>query len=268
MSELRNPSENDDFEWVNDWANAAAPAAGGKPKHEPVQTSASAFDLAERPAPQATIAVAPARAAADAQSPDAIVPQPTDIVATEPPATTQPDFADRVARASRKRGPDADQFVHPATRRFFAALRASTGQSEAPTAADAPALAHGPQHPLAAASPALTSAEPAPEATRSCETAPITERVATTANEPATVGSADASLAPDASQLERDIADIECARDALLEPAPFTITEPRKARRRFSALRHAESVPILVGSVVGATLLLVFGAAASLISLR
>ena len=82
------------------------------------------------------------------------------------------------------------------------------------------------------------------------------------------VESAEATLAPEASQLERDIADIECARDALVDAEPTAITEPRRIRGRFAALRHAESVPILVGSVVGATLLLVFGAAASLISLR
>jgi len=272
MSELRDPPENDDFEWVNDWAHGAAPATGGKPKHEPAQASADASELVEGPAPQETIAVAPAPVVADAPSQEPIPQQPTDTVASKPAVTAQPSFADRIARASRKRGPEADQLVHPVTRRFFAALRSptSTRQGEARAAADAPAPASGPQPTLAIASASVAStspelpSEPAPAPVDLRETAPV----AATANEPIKVESTDARLAPEASQLERDIADIERARDALLESAPFTVTEPRKARGRFAALRHAESVPILVGSVVGATLLLVFGAAASLISLR
>lgn len=266
MSELRNPPESDDFDWVNAWATAT-PATGDAPKQYPMLNAESASDFAEQHAPQEAIAAAPARVAADTQSREAITQHPTEVVAPRPPVTAQPNIADMATHASHKRGPDVDQFVHPATRRFFAALHTSTRRSEAPAAADAQApaqIAPAPASSVSKASAFLS--EPAPAGVR--ETAPVMTPVATTTNQPTMVESAEASLAPDASQLERDIADIEGARDALLEPVPFTITELRKARSRLSALRHAESVPILVGSVVGATLLLVFGAAASLISLR
>lgn len=259
MSEQRNPPENDDFEWVNTWANGTSPAKGDTPKQASAPNAASAADLAEQPAAQ-----------------EAIAPHPTEIVAPKPALMAQPNIADVIAPAPRKRGPDADQFVHPATRRFFAALRApvSAPRSEASTAPIAPADAqsHQPIRAAASPSPVATSFEalpaPASAAAGPSETATAVTPAATATNEPAMVESAEASLAPDASQLERDIAEIECARDALVDPAPFTIADPRKPRSRFSMLRHAESVPILVGSVVGATLLIVFGAAASLISLR
>ncbi len=77
-----------------------------------------------------------------------------------------------------------------------------------------------------------------------------------------------ATLVPGPGLLEHDIAEIERACEVLAEPAPFVIDARKLRRSRLAALRNSDSVPILVGSVVGATLLLVFGAAASLISLR
>jgi hypothetical protein len=70
-------------------------------------------------------------------------------------------------------------------------------------------------------------------------------------------------LAPD--QLERDIAEIEIVRDQLLaqhEPVEpvAEIAAPRG--------RTTELAPILVGATLGFVLLVVFGAAASFISLR
>lgn len=277
MSELRDPPASDDFEWVNSWADASTPPTGGKPRQEPAQRpSVSPSDLAERPAPREVVAAEPARPGVGTQSRDGLAQHPAEIVAPKPPVAAQSNFADRVAQVSRKRGPDAEQFVHPATRRFFAALRTPTSasRSDAPAAPIAPAPDQNvqPIPALTPAAPMTTSPELPPEAAPAAaevrEKAPIPTPATITASQPAKVESAEASLAPDASQLERDIAEIECARDALLEPAPFTITDPRKPRSPFSALRHAESVPILVGSVVGATLLIVFGAAASLISLR
>ena len=256
MSELHNPPESDDFEWVNTWATGAPAATDAKPPQQPAETSTSASDRATPPAPQETISAAPVRVVAETQGRDVVAARPTDTVAPQPPVTAPPNFAERVVRASRKRTSDADQFVHPATRRFFAALRApvSLARNETPAAP-------------ATTSPELAP-EPAPAAAEVHETPSLETPVAPAASEPAMVESAEATLAPEASQLDRDIADIECARDALVDAEPTAIAEPRRIRGRFAALRHAESVPILVGSVVGATLLLVFGAAASLISLR
>ena len=72
-------------------------------------------------------------------------------------------------------------------------------------------------------------------------------------------------LAPD--QLERDIAEIELIRDQLL-------AEPAELAARFddtvasAPSRTSDHVPILVGGALAFTLLVVFGAAASLVSLR
>ena len=74
------------------------------------------------------------------------------------------------------------------------------------------------------------------------------------------------AIAPD--QLELDIAEIEVRRDALLAeweherrmPAAPAVSAPRS--------RTTDYVPILLGCVLGFTLLVVFGAAASFVSLR
>jgi hypothetical protein len=75
---------------------------------------------------------------------------------------------------------------------------------------------------------------------------------------------ADVALTPD--QLERDIAEIELVRDQLLselEPAAsLAAPEPSLLSRT------SDMVPILVGGALGFILLVVFGAAASFVSLR
>lgn len=275
MSDLLDPPASDDFEWVNSWATGAKPAPSGKPKQEPAPNAQSPAEPAVQPPP----AAAPANLATAVQVQDTAARQPAEVAAPKPPVATQSTVADMVPRPPRKRGPEADQFVHPATRRFFAALRtqASAPRDEAPAVsaapADAPTATRDPQPSVASPSPAKTAPAPSPAPmfppTTIAEAAPIVLTSAVPAETPPVkIESTDASLAPTMSQLERDIAEIEGARDALLDPEPFTITDPRKPRSRLAALRHAESVPILVGSVVGATLLIVFGAAASLISLR
>jgi hypothetical protein len=73
-------------------------------------------------------------------------------------------------------------------------------------------------------------------------------------------------LAPDIApdQLERDIAEIEMRRDALY-------AEWERSQRGgdpTARSRTSDYVPILLGTVLGFTLLVVFGAAASFVSLR
>jgi hypothetical protein len=336
MSELMKSSAGDDFEWVNAWASTAKPviASGAKsasaPRHEGAPLPQPMADAGVRISVRDIVTAKPAPAeqrsaelaAADGPSPDS-------------DSTTE-----------RKVASDPDALVHPATRRFFAALRAPAPveQEAAPSVATppletidsppaestfqpplAPSVVIEPAPPVSGPSPAPDILSPAvaeapeppqripatrrffaalrppapverdvisaavtvapvemiddhpPESTLApAEVEPI-EAVAAVdqpaavvaASEPAAIESEEASLVPQVDLLEFDIAEIERARDALMAPAPFTIIDPRKVRGgRFSALRNPDSVPILVGSVVGVTLLIVFGAAASLISLR
>lgn len=73
------------------------------------------------------------------------------------------------------------------------------------------------------------------------------------------------ALAPD--QLERDIAEIEIVRDQLLAEAEGNAGR-RLWAKQLQRARTADYVPILVGGALALTLLVVFGAAASFISLR
>lgn len=68
----------------------------------------------------------------------------------------------------------------------------------------------------------------------------------------------------DAAQMERDIAEIAAVRDRLLsEPV-----QVMGRTRRFGLVRTSDCVPILVGGILAFTALVVFGAAASFVSLR
>lgn len=77
------------------------------------------------------------------------------------------------------------------------------------------------------------------------------------------VTDAEVVLAPD--QLERDIAEIEIVRDRLL--AEHAADHRQRVAGR-SVARTSDYVPILVGGALAFTLLVVFGAAASFVSLR
>lgn len=222
MSELLNPSEGDDYEWVNAWATKS--------------NSAPKADLKAAPAPKPE--PAPDAVAASA-APSPAAPAPADV---SPPR--KPTF-------------DPDMFVHPATRRFFATFRA-------PPAAE-PVAPAAPQadEPVAAAPPPAAADTQAPVPEAPAELAPIVVQ-----HEPAAVESSQVSLVPEADQLERDIAEIQRVRDALLAQPPFTIIDPRRVHGRFARLRNSDAVPIVIGTVVGLSLLIVFGAAASLITLR
>ena len=72
-------------------------------------------------------------------------------------------------------------------------------------------------------------------------------------------------LAPD--QLERDIAEIELIRDRLLAEEDASAV-PFSEMTAAAPSRTSDHVPVLVGGALAFTLLVVFGAAASLVSLR
>jgi hypothetical protein len=75
----------------------------------------------------------------------------------------------------------------------------------------------------------------------------------------------DADAMLDLAQIERDIAEIEFIRDRLLnESAPMR----RRVAARLASARASDYVPIVVGGVLAFTSLVVFGAAASFVSLR
>jgi hypothetical protein len=71
------------------------------------------------------------------------------------------------------------------------------------------------------------------------------------------------AIAP--NQIELDVAEIEVRRDALLAEWEH---ERRTTAATVARSRTTDSVPILLGCVLGFTLLVVFGAAASFVSLR
>lgn len=298
MSEILNSPASDDFEWVNAWAGADKPAAKPEPKFEPKPTPARR----EEPVVAKT-------ADADARARDSAAPRTAEAVAPNAPAsaqaasqgTNQATPRDPATRPARKAAGDPELLVHPATRRFFSALRAPIpvqrdATPPAPTetvdgSSGKPAIEPKVEpkvtvEPKTTAEPKTTveptqatvpqpapTREPAPAAMPKPASKPAS---ATTlpadtvkAREPVALASSEPTLVREVDLLDRDIADIELARDALLEPAPLATAAPRKVlRERLAALRNPDSVPILVGSVVGVTLLIVFGAAASLISLR
>ncbi|MFL5102868.1 MAG: hypothetical protein ACJ8E5_19910 [Xanthobacteraceae bacterium] len=75
----------------------------------------------------------------------------------------------------------------------------------------------------------------------------------------------DAEAILDLTRIERDIAEIELVRDRLLSAsAPAR----RRTADRLASARTSDYVPILVGGVLAFTSLVVFGAAASFVSLR
>jgi hypothetical protein len=75
----------------------------------------------------------------------------------------------------------------------------------------------------------------------------------------------DAEAILDLTRIERDIAEIELVRDRLLSAsAPAR----RRTADRLALARTSDYVPILIGGVLAFTSLVVFGAAASFVSLR
>jgi hypothetical protein len=99
------------------------------------------------------------------------------------------------------------------------------------------------------------------------DTVPV---LADMAQVPPASGQAETMPVPDAvapDQLDRDIAEIIAIRDQLLAE-PIALAPPYGAAEPPGPSRTADRVPILVGGALAFTMLVVFGAAASLVSLR
>jgi hypothetical protein len=259
----------DDFEWVNAWAESAI---SGEPKGEPspLETESKTCAVSVPIEPQAANEVpttAPVLAAPEeAALFPAAAPALAEVESIEPEAAD-----DRVEAAEPQVAEDNVDVL---------ALDDMTARAEAldPSPAKAPTwLKHNkwtrllrivarnpkrgvdlpaalPKEPADALSIVADEADTASPATELMAIADSVERA------PEHV-----ELAPD--QLERDIAEIELIRDRLLaEPEARTVSCDEVTAAAPS--RTSDQVPILVGGALAFTLLVVFGAAASLVSLR
>ena len=261
----------DDFEWVNDWATASArPDKIVQPqlaaRREPAAAApsdGSAVAAMDAPPPaeptslnngtviDSTIPVVPLALVEEVDSAEEAVTAPASterateavtIPATQPPSADAIGTAEPIPQspAEVETLPLVDTDVQPSERRPWTSLfRLMTGAGSG-AARDESAFVT-PTETVAADAPAV--AERA--------AVPVVQEDA-----------AEISLAPD--QLERDIAEIEQVRDQLLsQPEPDLLPAVEAPRSRTSDL-----VPILVGAALGFILLVVFGAAASFVSLR
>jgi hypothetical protein len=255
MADVLNSPPGEDYEWVNAWAAtkgeahpAEPPLSGAAARPENITSgirvvaadliAASATDAS----PNSTNVLPPPGPPADRALPQTEAAAPLRALEVVQGAELPP------ARGA------AEFLVHPATRRFFAGIRLPAAAAEPIPASEEQTVA-----------PPAERAEPA--ANRASVVTPaVTASTAPTALPDPLPSSPPVMPLSPAEQLERDIADIAFAQDAL--SAPQATARSRRTRGAWAAFRNAESVPILVGSVVGATLLIVFGAAASLIRLR
>jgi hypothetical protein len=79
----------------------------------------------------------------------------------------------------------------------------------------------------------------------------------------------DTTLPAASDQLERDIADIERARDAIIAAegiGAYALPTPRTAATR-GLLRRQDAVPVLIGAMLAMFMLVVYGAVASILAL-
>jgi hypothetical protein len=288
--------DSDDFEWVNAWAASAGPSAPAvAPEITPPVTAIARPASA---APNEQPAIEPARAggsqpvasffdapsldrAAEADA-DAALPVAADV---EPLSLPEPATSEMVRSAPLGEEDDATS----------APLVPEETTGEQDTAAGASGADDDAVVETVASTPASDEATSSDAGERPAPSAPISfldfarrakrslfSIVARNADpqpepealpledipdsfEPVAAGAA-FPLAPDLppDQLERDIAEIEVRRDALY-------AEWERAQRRADPAarsRTSDYVPILLGTVLGFTLLVVFGAAASFVSLR
>ena len=262
----------DDFEWVNAWAATLRPAPIAAP------TAAPAANLAIADAGPAQAHARPAESGGSI-----VMSRPTPAAAGSGEA---PIAIDRVATsAAAARGavveagsplPDPAVNAAPAT----AAHVASTLHAVEATAADATDTDAATARLAEGGSAAIPPFDAERRIGRKRwtnlfrmivrESEPdlrAANELAEAAPESHAAHDAEAEPILAADQLRRDIADIVFIRDRLLAEAA---AEERKKRSvaRFARMRTSDYVPILVGGVLAFTSLVVFGAAASFVSLR
>jgi len=278
----------DDFAWVNSWAaktlpqtSAPAVAAGitppaaasaPQPRIEPIQPLASEPVLAERP--QVAVSLAPAPIL---EPGDTIVDAPATVAAVTPLGPPDPVETDVVQdvtfapfESEAADEPDPAAAARNAQPHTGAESVASVDEGGASPLLDEEPHSAAPISFLDFARRAKRSlfgivvrtADPQPEP----EVAPLEDISHLT--DPLAAG---VTLPPESAptivpdQLARDIAEIEVRRDALFaewERSRRIAVEPSRGART------TDYVPILLGCVLGFTLVVVFGAAASFVSLR
>jgi hypothetical protein len=275
----------DDFEWVNAWA------ASRQAVKTPAAAEASASPL---PGPQMNHAVA-ARMQAPAPAGTAVADEPVVPLALNGAAHAKATISEPAAASIQPTAePESSDRAQPqAPAEAPAIIPSASAETAEPAPADADASdADGVDETVAVIDAVEdTAGEPAPiplfETARRLGRARWRNifRLAARVSEPPShpmlvapdgpsepvadmqalpeVTDAEVVLAPD--QLERDIAEIEIVRDRLL--AEHAADQRQRVAGR-SMARTSDYVPILVGGALAFTLLVVFGAAASFVSLR
>jgi hypothetical protein len=249
---------NDDFEWVNAWAASTARA-------EPeIETPAAEADSAPS---LADVEVLTPALAVEAAAPEEVSPIPATEIATPNVEPLEPQ-----APAHRVAAVDIDDVTCPL-----------------PLVAETPDVSSGARPPrvcgwlvrrpwtrmlrVVARDPdpvAETIHVVEPTAPSDAESAASLVAEQTQAlPQPAEAEPAPAPVEPVLAldQLERDIAEIELIRDQLLAEPVEAVARVDSAEAR-APKRTSDHVPVLVGGALALTLLVVFGAAASLVSLR
>jgi hypothetical protein len=291
----------DDFEWVNSWAATTLPPASApavvpevtppvaarveRPiPIAPIQPLAIEAALAECPQAAASLAAAPFPAEPGARAPAAVVDAPAAVVDAPAAVATMvppgppdpvdsevvPDVALAPFGSEAADEPDTAAAASSAPADTVAESVASADDGGvSPTSDDEPRpsapisfldFARRAKSSLLGIVARTADPQPQPEAAPLEDISDLTDPLA-----------AGVTLSPESAptivpdQLERDIAEIEVRRDALF-------AEWERSRRiavdPVGRARTTDYVPILLGCVLGFTLLVVFGAAASFVSLR
>ena len=284
----------DDFEWVNSWAATTLPPASAPavvPEVTPpvaarverpiliapIQPLAMEPALVECRQAAASLAAAPFPAEPGARAPAAVVDAPAAVATTVPPGPPDPvdsevvpDVALAPFGSEAADEPDTAAAVRSAPADIVAESVASADDGGvSPTSDDEPRpsapisfldFARRAKSSLLGIVARTADPQAQPEASPLADISDLTD--------PLTAG---VTLSPESAptivpdQLERDIAEIEVRRDALF-------AEWERSRRiavdPVGRARTTDYVPILLGCVLGFTLLVVFGAAASFVSLR
>jgi hypothetical protein len=287
--------DSDDFEWVNAWAASTAPSA---PAVAP-ETTPPAIAIAPKPAQvEDRAAIEPAHDGAQ------LAPSFSTVPSLDPAAETDADAAPGIAPdaepLSLPESMTSEVVPSALPHAEHDAAPAALGPEEATGQQGMAAAAGGADDDVAetvASTPASDESTSADEDERPASSAPISfldfARRAKRSLFRIVARSTDPQPEPDAAplddisdlsdpvaagalvhlesapgvapdQLERDIAEIEIRRDELYAEWERSQRSNDPAARS----RTNDYVPILLGTVLGFTLLVVFGAAASFVSLR